>query len=759
MKKTYYGILSVLLAVAMLACAVLPAYAAREEEYLADLRLVYASDYDEAADILAGSEFSDYYLLDENLNEDTGKSGVYLAYKITTDIEEAITDLSVMQMDGGYRLASYQEMIRESYAEYLESGEIYQEAITYFAGAYDAGDFLAKSAYRQLNFYTVETVGIKEIPPFEGELLGDIFYDGIDTADLATMFMEGNSYALENIRSLLAMGVSYNADGKAYLEKVVDTAAAMTADSKVYDNKGYDVIAAVVSEAIVHYRVLFKELAIYEPELDYTDTELTETEIKYLEAKLVADLLRDVAYLGGKTLYEFCLTYEKDEDDYTSLYPLIAALNAGQTAMAKVGHYADVVRYSMPIMGTEEIDAELDRLEEIYEDEPFNVYEGVDRTIYDGAFAMTNEAYRADASTGTGLASLLYSGPHLTFRIMGGVGAAFLIGGCVSRYFDVASHKAAFQTLLDSSQTAIQNAVDGVATAASSSTSLYATNADMVNSLFSTFFRHKVNTVTSFSDRLALLENAAKQAGNPFHISSTDVTAINDLSRQVADAKAGATPVATSAPLTMGTATLFAVGGALMLMSAFSLVGGLIEYYSPAYAAVPRAMVDVIDTKDGDRYIKYDVVYEAEPEDDGAYAPGDLNAFEGYRWNALYYTKSYEAGKPLLADEFKVSNRSNKPSDGYMPVHRFGETVCHDLNKYTYDDDTSIYLSVKQSEHQKKAVADVPEVVGSVFGTGFLVLAGGVGVIVGIGGTVATQVLVGKKRSKVGTEEDPTDDK
>ena len=66
---------------------------------------------------------------------------------------------------------------------------------------------------------------------------------------------------------------------------------------------------------------------------------------------------------------------------------------------------------------------------------------------------------------------------------------------------------------------------------------------------------------------------------------------------------------------------------------------------------------------------------------------------------------------------------------------------------------------MKQSEHQKKAVADVPEVVGSVFGTGFLVLAGGVGVIVGIGGTVATQVLVGKKRSKVGTKEDPTDDK
>jgi hypothetical protein len=80
-------------------------------------------------------------------------------------------------------------------------------------------------------------------------------------------------------------------------------------------------------------------------------------------------------------------------------------------------------------------------------------------------------------------------------------------------------------------------------------------------------------------------------------------------------------------------------------------------------------------------------------------------------------------------------------------VHRFGEVVCYDLNKYNFDYDDSIYLSVKQSKNNKSAVADVPEVIGSMFGAGFVFLAGGLGVLVGVGGTLATNGII-KKRNK-----------
>ena len=225
MNKTFKRIISMILTVCMLFLATVPVFAADEEEYLSDLRLIYAADFNEATEILEDSDLEGYKLFNANLNENTDKTGVYLAYKTTTDIEDAITDIAIMQMNGGYNEGNYQEMIKQSLAEYEKMGQNYLTAIEYFNKGVDAGHYLSDVAFRQLNFYNVVTEGIDDVPEFEGKRLGDIFAEGIDVADLATMFMEGNVYALDNIRSLIAMGVSYNENGKTYLENVGDEAA------------------------------------------------------------------------------------------------------------------------------------------------------------------------------------------------------------------------------------------------------------------------------------------------------------------------------------------------------------------------------------------------------------------------------------------------------------------------------------------------------------------------------------------------------
>ena len=79
---------------------------------------------------------------------------------------------------------------------------------------------------------------------------GDIFYDGISEYELATMFFEGNSYALTNIRSLIAMGVSYNEDGKTYLDKVKEAAVAMNQNANVFDGEDYDDLAETIALAV-----------------------------------------------------------------------------------------------------------------------------------------------------------------------------------------------------------------------------------------------------------------------------------------------------------------------------------------------------------------------------------------------------------------------------------------------------------------------------------------------------------------------------
>ena len=785
MKKIYRKILSMVLIVTMLVCSSIPVFAAAnvEEEYISDLRLIYADDYNEAKAALVGTDFEDYKVYNENLNKDTGETGVWLAYKTTTDIDDAITDISIMQMNGGYKEGNYQEMIKQSLAEYEAMGENYLTAIDYFIDAYDEGDFLAKLAYRQLNFYTSITdtsLGI-EIPDFDGELLGDIFYNGISASELATIFMEGNSYALANIRSLLAMGVSYNEDGMHYLEKVAEAVKLLAEDADAFEDHDYyddfDDLAFVIASSIKNYKAKFKDLAAYEDEMNFYDEEVTELELQYLDAKSVADRFREVEYLDGKTLYDFCMSYEYDEDDFTPLYPLVYALNEGQVAMVKVAHYSDVVRYSMSDYPEEELISEVEKLEKIYKETPFNVYTGVDRSIFYGTFALTSAAYRADAYTEEGLLSYLFM-ENVTSSMMAidgvffsAIFGAWAISNTSAALDVVANAKNVIAEIGEMKANIALNTQNVVANIPAADIGLGAygnTFTDVVNNLFAKVSSGSPSAYT-LTDKLQLLANSTHK---PQLVADYDtVTRLLDEYNSVYgmqrkyynEATSAAEEVAASGGMSkmamFGTGVLYAVSAALMLYSAYTLGHTVWNYYHTDYDDIPVALVDLIETVDGDRYIKYDVVFNAETNKDGVYETADLNAFEGQRWNAVYYTKSYEAGKPLLADAFSISSSNSTPKDGYAPIHRFGEVVCYNLNKYTYGSTPGIYLSVKQSKNDKSAVADVPTIVGSMIGTtGFLFLAGGAGLALGVGGTVATQGIINKNKKKAASSEQMHED-
>ena len=62
MKKTVKSIVSILLILSMLLCATVPALAAGAgEEYISELRLVYAEDYNGAKQILADGEWQKFF--------------------------------------------------------------------------------------------------------------------------------------------------------------------------------------------------------------------------------------------------------------------------------------------------------------------------------------------------------------------------------------------------------------------------------------------------------------------------------------------------------------------------------------------------------------------------------------------------------------------------------------------------------------------------------------------------------------------------
>ena len=776
MTKVFKRIISIILVFVTLFLTTIHSFAWRGEEYISDIRIIYASSFSNAKGEVIDSGLTDYKVMSTNLNENTGKGGVFLAYKTTTNIDDAITDIAVMQMNGGYNEGNYQEIIKESYNEYLEFGENYLVAIDYFNEAYDAGNYLAEIAYRQLNFYNVVTEGIDEIPSFEGERIGDIFYGSIDSADLATIFMEGNSYALDNIRSLIAMGVSYNEDGMTYLEKVSDEVEKLDSDPKRYDNEDYGELAMIISPTITVFRNMFKELGAHEDDLDYTDEEITDDELYYIEYKLMSEMAKATNYLNGKTFYQFCMEYEVNNDDYSNLYPLVAALNEGQEAMTKVAHYYDVVRYSMTLQSNEDIEAKLSEMEEKYSQNPFNVYTGVDRTIYRDTFALTSAAYRADASTESGISAALYggklSGLNVAATVVGSLGAAYMAFGLGKFGYSLWTAKKAMDAYQVQYESVLGQFLKGQSENISSmynGSRLDHTINDlavMCSSYRGDGYGTQELASWTLSEKYSYLEkycNSNVMTGS----GSKYVDAFNQVKTQFetyqqhssdpvfqsarANAAKASEDVANSATILKGAAI---VGGIMMLVSAVKLGYSMWHYYHPDYTDIPTSMVDLINTPDGDRYIKYDVVYELVPRSDGTLIAADLNAFSAERWNALYYTKSYEAGKPLLANEFVVSHNNNVPAENYAPIHRFGEVVCYNLNKYNFDDDYSIYLSVKQSKNQKSAIADVPEIVGSVLGTGYLFLAGGAGVAVGVGGTIGVIEIIKRKKKEETTNEE-----
>ena len=783
-------ILALILSLCLLLTGTLVASAKEDELYLADLRIVYAKTYEEALSILQNTEFKEYSLLNYNLNATAAKvdlgfvtlgegNGVYLAYKTTTNVDEAITDVAIMQMNGGYREGNYQEMVANSRKQYEQVGTTYLTAINYMIEAYYAGDFLATCAYRQLEFYYDN----------DSKMTLGAFFETQPGADaLATMFLEGNRYAMKNVRALIGMGVSYNDDGMTYLQKVTEAAAEMDDDDSIFEDEGYEDLAEMIAGSIVTFREMLSELSTVEAQLNFEDTEFTELEIQYTEHMALAEMLRATPYLNGKTLYDFCLNYYKDDSDFSSLYPLVHALNEGQKAIATAGNYYDAVRYSMTDLPEDFMNEEIESLEVQYLENPFNIYTGVDRSVYKGTFALTTEAYRADVSSDKGFFESVYGlnewkrwGLEIGLGAMGAGLFAWAIvrtkniltNDAASRVFESAVQaKTNFNTALDAMVNNVSYSFkfsleptfsfSGVAPAAWEPTAT-----EFIDKLLE-YCPPKDFSTVDLSGHTNLFVEKLNYIGEnlpTYQFDDSVYEAINDLSERMGDiiqqhypADGGvgygsALPdkvVATSIGSKLFTVGLYAVGAAMMAYAAYSYGSQVVSYYNPDYEDIPAAMIDLVATDDGDRYIKYDAATMVTMNKEKGYDPADLNAFAGQRWNALYFTKSYEAGKPLLANaaSFKVVTNSNVAPKNHLAVHRFGESICYDLNKYNFDYEDSIYLSIAQSDEVKTAISDVPAIVGSMISGGVYFLTAGVGVAGGVFATIAVQNAKKKKSTE-----------
>ena len=661
-------------------CAV-TASAAREEEFLSDVALIYE---DSAEDALEEIEGTDWKLFEQDLNPDADRTfddGVYLIYKTSTNVEDAITDLRVMDMYGGYSTTSYKAQLEKSREQYKRAIADLRLAADEFKAAYEAGDEMAKLAHRQMNYYKdIRTEGGTEtdMP------MGDFFLNLPTDEQIVQVFMEGNTFIVLNLVSLLAVGLS-GADGTTLSVRIAEKYSVKDTltDEVYYDD------AKALTESFAEIKAKLLRYDALSDEYDITDEneEMTEEEYQFLtQNATIADLLTTIQY-GDKTFADFL----RGEWETKDLYPIIAAFTAGQKALVEMGQLETVLKYNSPSKPVAELWATLYEMEESMKDENgnltvFDVYMGVDREIFKGDFAMTNAAERQQALTGEtwdwGSAGSRSLGVSIGYIVASTVDAAF-------------------------AGTAIGIAVKG-ALLKSAEKSAYAILSE--------------GSLHGFADQ------AARESARITY--DTAFSVHNKFTYKWAG---------------VGSKTAYAsVALTLIILGAYG-ISSWYNYYNPDYLAVPNTLIDVRETDVGDKYIKYTAakVYEDEELSE---KNADFNAYEGKEWIALYYTKDATAGS-CLTPKFVHKDNDSAIARRHQGISMFGETEAFNLNSHVYNEDApGVYVTVRYSTTEK-AAADMPSVVGSMVAGGALyTLTAVCGAGVGVGGTLLLQKARKKKQ-------------
>ena len=669
--KFFKVLISIVLVIATCVTMVMPASAARVTYYLSDLKMSEADNAEDAKKLLTEAG---YEILDKNLNPG-GAKAVYLGYKKSTNVDDAITDVRVMNMNGGFNISDYDSIIDEALQTYKKDVDNIRIAAKEFAENYKAGKREAQIAYRQLNYYYVE-VDKKQVK------MGDYMLNFPEKNEgFADILLKGNTNILNNIRILLSMGV---ADGGDLIERI----KAAIADETVYGDYEYHEDAKEIAGKIQQFQTILAS-ALEEMEEIKANPDMTEEEKEKVlvypqyTATLVYSLnviLSEIPY-GESNYYE----YFKDTTkvDYSILYPFVAAMTPGQRAMATSGQLHSVLVYNAVEMSDEELNEQLQEAEKDYE--PISVYLGTDMNLLEGAVGVTSDALREEAATGNQWFACFTDNQAADIAISSlfGAGGIAILGASV--HFLKQQYHVSHAVLSEAD--------------------------DMMLGYW------KVQLYDAQEMTRLSIGNAALHKQN--------------ISRATAEISKINAKVNVSTATVVFSSIGVVVGLAMIGFSIYSIVQ-IVDKYNPKYTKIPSNMVDTVSTTNGNRYINYKVVNSLYKDGDKtAEKPGDTNAYGGNQWNAIYYTKSYEAGKCMTSTGYFIDSASNFGK--YTPVAAFGVKNCYDLNSFNRNDNTeTIFIAFGNSNNKKTAETSVPTVIGSVFAYSAIAISGVAGLGLGM---------------------------
>ena len=776
MKTFFKAAAALLLTVTLLVQGPARAYAqnANTKDYISEVKIAMGSG---AEDALAGytilsDEDGDAIDLNKGAGGDWGSQGdrrVILGYKTTKKQSEAITDLAVMNMKGGYDVQEYEALIRQRMdSQVIPFIRKFQTTINEYRENIHSGDDVnrARAEYSRaaLNKFTDDDCGgaglgdlLLNTTKFE---MGDAAYNALSDAekkkhcDIVTLFMQADGQMMLMIYALLTRAADTTED-----ESWMDRFSAITyddllasydmseTDAKIQMDKDFQDDAKLVLQnwdalrsILIHVDATVEEInAAKVPDLEavsnkaeslggnadinkYIDTleETLDAAVKYnkivdqVAEVAIADYLESIEYEDG-TMFDFFTQNSSDlEKNIEVLYPLVASLSEGQRAGLEFISLRELV-----MVGNRDTEYDLKELEETIQ---ASVYEGVDRGIYEkGGVALTWEAKRAEALEleHNNADDSPLSTKTIVLYALTSVAAVGFIGSLANL-----GRRAApliREKLKLSAQKTEQLRIEG----------------DM---------QYLKEVGSQWSERWKDLDKDLSEVKKN----------IEDTTKNI---KNYAATTKTAAWMSAGFAA------AMLILAGVSLYltwEDMKAYYKVDFSPIPHYMVDetaityyVNNVKMvKENHAAYYKAVSCANRTDKKYVEilgdcADLNGDVGQQWLALYACWNNKVAQPILADSLKVVVGSTDIPAGYETgIHMFGSEAAFNLNNKMYDWNQSAKSIFVYFQVDKDAKVQEASTSGSAFTGGWIALTAVLGVALGAVVTAVSMTTIRKKKER-----------
>ena len=759
LKKSLSAIISIILVLSLCICTCSSAFAASSgKKYVKDVILSYGETEEAAKQWLIEN---DYEVLDSNLNEGADstlskKRAVYLGYKTTDKKDEAITDMKLMNMKGGYSVQDYQMILSEQKDNIKAFFDNFKVAVQEYRNNYAAGQERAIAAHDMLNMLydddTQQNIGDLLLNRVKEEYTDEEFNalsaeEQAKVGDMTTILMQGNANAVTTIEQLIATATDETdtlwteryLKAQTYdemLENLMDSEDLTVNDAEKELASKYDDDAKQIAINFEDYKTYVNEnyvncgvtLESTEAEIEAyekanEDFDLTEWLALGTQYELLKVLTNDDVSLYDMIFGE---DYDITGDDMYLLYPLVSVLTNGQRACLDF-----LPTYQLVALGINDDEATKEGIKQtgLTSSESLkniSVYEDVDRSIFSGDVAMTGDAYKLQASTGKNATENWLSSISTTTLVMLGslTCSAVVTGLCwkfSSRFSAAASEWAAkvpkkIQALTkdiaagERARAEIQQKINNLETI----------NQEGDEKVIS-IYNEKINSAKNQRNALMNAKNTNSTWAKVFKYAGVVMTCITIV---------------------------------LLISTIWSTVDDLIDYYNATYTPIPSNMVNQGVNDDDEKVYTYYKAVKCNRVQQGMVTDktellgdnGDINGDVGKQWVALYTTKDSAAGNPITVN-FRVQYNNTKIPDDRVPLSIFCESTAQNLTNeksgYTYSNGKNgIYLFYG---------ADESAFAGSVISDGgYYVLVGGGCAIV----AAAIAFFVGKSVGKKGKKEE-----